>query len=83
MTTKHFIPDSEYMERLILAIKRNADRDSQGYALLIFKERIERTLEGLPEECRDEFISIANEFGYAPLRYHGDPAAPANDDNYD
>lgn len=67
MTDKRYIPDTEHLQALVHAIYKNTQRESQGYAQLIFGEKIERTIESLAPEVVDEFVQIAIDIGgYKP-----------------
>ena len=85
MTEKKFIPDTEYMQSLVHAIYKNTQRESQGYAQLIFGERIERTIEGMAPEAIDEFVQIAIDIGgYKPThRQVRTMDDAANDDSFE
>ena len=82
MCDKRFIPDSQHLEELVYAIKHNAEREAQGYVRMIFAERIERVLESLPDESKDEFMMIAASNDYQPLRHQVRSLDAANDDHY-
>ena len=83
MTEQRYIPDSDYMESLIQNIKHSSERQANGYAHLIFSEKIEHTLENLPDECKDEFMKLAGEYGYTPSRYQTRFSETDSDDLYE
>lgn len=82
MSDQFHIPDTEQMETIIIALRHNSDRAAESYKKVIFSEQVEKTLNGLPEQCRDEFAQLAYAWGYQPIRYQQGGINAANDERY-
>ena len=72
--------NSEVLEDIVQALSINSDSSARRYREMIFAESVENTLENIPCENRDEFVSIALEYGYQPLSYQQENHLPANDE---
>lgn len=80
--SNQYCPDNEEMERIIYSLHKQCENAANGYIRVIFSEKIDQFCEQLPEDIRDQFMTLASEYDYVSPNENTLRIKAANDVNY-